>query len=345
MLQGSTAPLVETHDLVMFDLDGVVYVSGRAIEGVPEHLGRVRSAGVRPAFVTNNASRTPEAVCERLRGLGIEAHAGDVVTSAQAAAHLVKERYGTGTRVLALGGEGLVAALAAESLAVVATESELGGPDEVDVVVSGYGPAVRWRDIMQAATLVSRGVPYVATNADETIPTDQGPQPGHGVLVRTISGFAGVEPVVAGKPARPLLDETIRRVGGTHPLMVGDRLDTDIEGANNIGIGSLLVLTGVTGLNELVAARPEERPTYVSPDLGGLFEAHPQPETRDGRVRVGGWVVTAGEGRLDVAGGGSAGDWWRAVATAAWAHRDAGRGPVDTGLLVPPADVGGAPRR
>lgn len=345
MLQGSSTALVDVHDLVMLDLDGVVYISGRAIPGVPEHLARLRRTGVRPAFITNNASRTPEAVCEKLQGLGVEATPSDVVTSAQAAAHLVKERFGAHTRVLALGGEGLVAALAAENLAIVPVGA---GPPEVegvDVVVSGYGPSVRWHDIMQAATLVSRGAPYVASNKDATIPTDQGPQPGHGVLVRAIAEFAGVEPLIAGKPARPLLDETIRRVGGERPLMVGDRLDTDMEGANNVGIRSLLVLTGVTGLRQLAEARPAERPTYVSPDLGGLFEAHPLPEACDGRVRVGGWVVTVGDGSLEVAGGGSTADWWRGVAMAAWTHRDAGRGPVDTDALAPPVDGSGASRR
>ena len=103
--------------------------------------------------------------------------------------------------------------------------------DDVVAVVSGYGPEVLWKDIMRAATLVKGGLPYVASNTDMTIPTDYGLAPGHGMLVKAISDFAGVEPVVAGKPARPLLDETVRRVGGERPLMVGDRLDTDIEGA------------------------------------------------------------------------------------------------------------------
>lgn len=345
MLQESAGPLVDAHDVVMFDLDGVVYVSGRAIDGVPEHLDRVRRAGAHPAFITNNASRTPDAVSGRLRRMGIEAEPSDVVTSAQAAAHLVRERFGTDVRVLALGGEGLLSALAAESLHVVPMDTRLAGPDEIDVVVSGYGPDVRWRDIMQAATMVSRGVPYVASNTDATIPTDRGPQPGHGVLVRTIAGFAGVDPVVAGKPARPLLDETVRRVGGRSPLMVGDRLDTDIEGANNAGIPSLLVLTGVTGLDELVAAGRGTRPTYLSPDLAGLFEPHPRPVQDQQVVRAGGWAVTVEDGRLQVSGAGDDADWWRGVATAAWGHLDSGHGPVDVLGLTPPGGGGGAQRR
>ena len=115
-----------------------------------------------------------------------------------------------------------------------------------------------------AAVLIRDGLPYVASNTDGSVPTEFGLAPGHGALVRLISEFAGVEPVVAGKPSRPLLDETIRRVGGERPLMVGDRLDTDIEGAYRIGVDSLLVLTGVTGLEELAAASRVSDPAAAS---------------------------------------------------------------------------------
>jgi hypothetical protein len=137
---------------------------------------------------------------------------------------------------------------------------------------------------------------------------------------------------VAGKPARPLLDETIRRVGGRRPLMVGDRLDTDIEGAANAGVDSLLVLTGVTGLAELVAARPVERPTYLSAGLGGLLVAHEAPGSTGEGHTAGGWRATVVGGRLELTGSGSVDEWWQAVAAAAWAHLD------DTGEV---ADVAG----
>ena len=142
-------------------------------------------------------------------------------------------------------------------------------------MVSGYGPDVLWRDIMRVAVRVRDGLPWMASNADLTIPTAFGTAPGHGVLVGVLRDFSGVEPVVAGKPERPLLDETIRRVGGERPLMVGDRLDTDIDGALNVGCDSLLVMTGVTGLGELVAVPAGHRPTYVAADLGGPARGAP----------------------------------------------------------------------
>jgi len=317
MLKVSSTPLVEAHDLVMFDLDGVVYVSGEGIDGVAERIERLRAGGTHVAFVTNNASRTPQQVAAVMAKAGVPASAAEVVTSAQAAARLLAEQHGEGASILLLGGAGLEEALLEQGLRPVTD------PEGAVAVVSGYGPDVRWKEVMRAATLVRDGLPYVASNADLTIPTSYGLAPGHGVLVATISGFAGIEPVVAGKPQRPLMDETVRRVGGERPLMVGDRLDTDIEGAAAIGAPSLLVLTGVTWLEELVAAPPRLRPTYISPDTEGLFEPHPVPEAHDGAVTLGGWTGRVEDGRLEVTGTGSDADWWRVAATVAWEHLDA----------------------
>jgi HAD superfamily hydrolase (TIGR01450 family) len=333
MLEESSTPIVEAHDLVMFDLDGVVYVSGQGIEGVAGHIDRLRAAGRHVAFVTNNASRTPEQVADKLVKSGVTAAASDVVTSAQAAATLLVERHGPGAKVMLLGGDGLRHALLEAGLQPV---DEPGG---AVAVASGYGPDVRWRDIMRVATLVRDGLPYVASNADMTIPTSYGIAPGHGVLVRTITEFAGVEVTVAGKPEKPLMEETVRRVGGDSPIMVGDRLDTDIEGAHAIGIPSLLVLTGVTWLEELAAAPPGLRPTYLSPTIEGLFEAHPVPKATAGGVELGGWTGGVVDGRMEVRGAGDEADWWRVAATAAWLHIDATGSPADVSDTTPPGPL------
>ncbi len=168
--------------------------------------------------------------------------------------------------------------------------------------MTGYGPEVLWGQIMRAAVRIRDGLWWVASNTDLTFPTSFGVAPGHGVLVETLRRFTGVEPEVAGKPSRPLLDETVRRCGGERPLMVGDRLDTDIEGAHVAGVDSLLVLTGVTGLAELVAATPELRPTYVSADLGGLDTAHPAPDVSEDGVSLGGWRGRVAERRAGAVG-------------------------------------------
>jgi HAD superfamily hydrolase (TIGR01450 family) len=255
-------------------------------------------------------------VAEHLRDLGLDATEDDVVTSSQAAARLLADRIGQGAPIALLGAAGLETALRAAGLEPVAVDAE------AQALVSGYDPDVAWREIMRAAVRVRDGLPWFATNTDMSFPTAYGSAPGHGVLVEMLRRFSGVDPVVAGKPERPLLEETVRRVGGRRPLMVGDRLDTDIEGAHNAEVDSLLVLTGVTGLPELVAATPGQRPTYVAPDLAGLNEPQPAPDQDGGAWRLGGWQARVEGGRLEVGGRGAVGDWWRVVAAAAWEHLD-----------------------
>jgi len=328
VLGSSSQALCEVYDLAMLDLDGVVYVGGEGVPGAAQHLASVREGGMRVAFITNNASRTPARVADHLRELHVEARTEDVVTSAQAAARVLVERFGSGGRVVRLGADGLEDALREQGLEPV------GVADEAEAIVTGYGPEVVWGDIMRAAVRIRDGLPWVASNTDMTFPAPFGLAPGHGVQVEMLRSFTGVDPEVAGKPASPLLDETVRRVGGRRPLMVGDRLDTDIEGARNAGYDSLLVLTGVTGLPELTGAPERLRPTYVAPDLAGLLVAHEAP-ARDGDGFVaGGWRAEVDRGRLCVGGGGDESSWWRVVASAAWAHLDA------TGKSVDLDDVG-----
>ncbi|MGH3345809.1 MAG: HAD-IIA family hydrolase, partial [Nocardioides sp.] len=324
--------LVDDYDLLMFDLDGVVYVGDDAVPEAPEHLRRARADGAKVAFITNNASRAPGAVAEKLTALGVEATAADVVTSAQAAAHVLLERHGTGARIAVLGAAGLHAALIEAGLTPVPVDD-----DSAVGIVSGYGPDVVWREVMRAALRIRDGLPWVASNTDLTLPTAEGPAPGHGVLVGLLSRFAEVEPVVAGKPRRPLLDETIRRVGGDRPLMVGDRLDTDIAGGHEAGVDSLLLMTGVTRLPDLVAAAPQERPTFVACDLGGLLEQHPDPPpVRNGGAELRGWRGRVTDGSLTVEGDGTCDDWWRVVAVLAWEYLDEHGDAPDTPGLVPP---------
>jgi glycerol-1-phosphatase len=326
----SEEALSGAYDLAMLDLDGVVYVSGDAVPGASDHLAAARAAGMRLAFITNNAARPPAQVAAHLNELGIEASTQDVVTSAQAAARVLVDRVGTGASVVCLGSDGLREALLATGLTPVGVE------DDAVAIATGYGPEVRWSAIMRAAVRIREGLPWVASNTDATIPTAFGVAPGHGVQVDMLRRFAGVDPVVAGKPERPLLDETVRRVGGQRPLMVGDRLDTDIEGARRVGVDSLLVLTGVTGLPELVAAAPAERPTYIAPDLAGLLVAHQAAAPADGGWSLGGWRAGVDGGELRVTGHGAVEDWWRAVAAAAWAHLDEVGEPVHlSGVRAP----------
>lgn len=337
-------PLLDSHDLVMFDLDGVLYIGDEAVPGAADGVRRARAAGAKVAFVTNNAARPPGTVAERLTDLGIEADADDVVTSAQAAAGLLAREHGPGARVLVLGARGLVEALEQAGLVPVPAGSG-DGEDDVVALATGYGPDVRWRDLMRVAVRLGDGLPWVASNPDMSLPAPYGTAPGHGVQVRMLADFSGATPQVAGKPERALMDETVRRLGGRRPLVVGDRLDTDIEGARAADLPSLLVLTGVTGLRELVAAGPHERPTYLHPDLRGLHEPHPRVTATGEGAECGGWRAVVRDGRLAVDGQGSVADWWRAVAVAGWGHLDAAGTPADVASLAPPVPGSGAAAR
>ena len=333
MLQSSDGPLWDAYDVAILDLDGVVYVGSRAVPGAPDHLAAARRAGLHLAYVTNNASRPPEAVAAHLRELGVDVADEDVVTSAQASARLLRARLPEGAAVFVIGGPGLEVALREQGLRPVQEAEQ----DPV-AVVSGFYADLRWSTVIAGAILVRQGLPWVASNTDLTVPTQDGPGPGNGALVGVVARFAEREPEVAGKPEPPLFEETLRRVGGERPLVVGDRLDTDIEGANRAGHDSLLVLTGVTGLRELVTASPALRPCYLGVDLGCLGRRHEAPQVHDdGSVAAGGWTVRVGDGALRVAGSGDTSGWWRAVAVAAWGHLDTRGRPVDVSGLTPPA--------
>jgi HAD superfamily hydrolase (TIGR01450 family) len=291
---GSNGPLTAVHDVALLDLDGVVYVGPHAVPGVPEALEHVRRAGMRLGFVTNNASRTPEEVATHLTELGVEAVAADVITSSQAAATVVAELLGAGARILPVGGPGVAAAMRAAGLVVVARAE-----DRPDAVVQGYGRGVGWEQLAEAVVAVRDGARHVATNTDATIPSPRGPLPGNGAMVGVVSAVTGRQPLVTGKPDPAMHAECVRRTGARHPIVVGDRLDTDIEGARRAGAAALLVFTGVTDPGTLLAAVPQHRPDHLAQDAAGLLAVHPPVVPADGAWRCGDWAVrTAEDGAL-----------------------------------------------
>ncbi|MFB7326470.1 HAD-IIA family hydrolase [Streptomyces sp. NPDC056190] len=311
--EGSAQALSEAYDTALLDLDGVVYAGGHAIAHAVDSLGTARAGGMHLAYVTNNALRTPAAVAAHLTELGIRAEAADVVTSAQAVARLIADQVPQGARVLAIGGEGLRTALRERGLEPVESAD-----DDPAAVVQGYGgPELAWGRFAEACYAIARGVPWFASNTDLTIPGARGIAPGNGAAVEVVRIATGAEPQVAGKPLPPMHRETILRTGAERPLVVGDRLDTDIEGAFNGGVDSLLVLTGVTDGAKLLAASPRHRPTYVDADLRGLLTGQPEITREGDGFRCGGWTATADTG-LELNGEGEALDGLRALCAAAW---------------------------
>ncbi|MFL6053441.1 MAG: HAD-IIA family hydrolase [Actinoallomurus sp.] len=314
-MRGSDRPLVETYDVAVLDLDGVIYIGHHPVPGAADALAKARAEGMRLAFATNNASRTPSATAALITEVGVPAVAEDVVTSAQAAARLLAERLPTGSKVLVVGGTGLRHALRASGLRPVSTAAERPA-----AVVQGFSPGLSYELMAEGGRAVAAGALFVASNADSTIPSPGGPpRPGNGALVQVIRTATGVDPIVTGKPELPLHRETILRTGAKRPLIVGDRLDTDIEGANNGGADSLLVLTGVTDARALLSAPPPQRPTYIAADLTGLLVPHPEVRHADGSYGCGGWTVGPD---LSVRGSGDRIDALRALCVAAWKSGD-----------------------
>ncbi|MDX3240128.1 HAD-IIA family hydrolase [Streptomyces sp. ME03-5709C] len=327
---GSDRPLAEAYDTALLDLDGVVYAGGEAITHAVESLGAARTHGMRLAYVTNNAARTPRTVAEHLTRLGVPAEAEEVVTSAQAVARLIADQLPTGSRVLAVGGEGLMEALRERGLQPVDSAD-----DAPAAVVQGYSPKVGWEQLAEAAYAVGRGVPWFASNADLTIPTARGTAPGNGALVEVVRIATGGDPQIAGKPLPPMHRETVIRTGARRPLVVGDRLDTDIEGAYAGGVDSLLVLTGVTTPALLLTAPPEHRPTFVDADLRGLLRAQPEvAQAGGGAYRCGGWTGSVGDGALLLDGDGDPMDGLRALCAAAWTRAGDGSCDLDPGKAL-----------
>jgi glycerol 3-phosphatase-2 len=304
MPRGSDEPLDTAYDVGLLDLDGVVYLGGTAIPGAAEALRKADAAGMRLAYVTNNAFRTPAAIAALLTSFGVPAAQEDVVTSAQAAARLLAERLPAGAPVLVIGGSGLRMALRERGLRPVSTAD-----DHPLAVVQGYSPDVSYSMLAEGGLAVAAGALFVASNGDLTLPSRRGRQPGNGALVQVIATATGVRPLVAGKPEPPLHNESVLLTGARH---------TDIEAAHRVGADSMLVLTGVTGPAEAVLAPPSQRATYLAEDLAGLLEPHPGITEKDGAFGCGGWTARLDGDRLDLTGDGERIDGLRALCAAAW---------------------------
>ena len=318
-LREAVEPLARGYDVALLDLDGVVYLGAQPIPGVSEALAKARVFGMRLAFVTNNASRAPSDVAQHLRELGVDAAEDDVVTSSQAAARVVVDEVGAGASVLVTGSPALSDTVEAAGLRVVSTAD-----DRPDAVVQGFWSQLRHADLAEATLAVRAGAFWVATNVDSTLPSPRGLLPGNGALVGVVAATTGKKPVVAGKPELPLHAEGVRRTSAQNPLVVGDRLDTDIEGANAADTASLLVLTGVTSPVDLLAAPVKHRPTYLGADLAALLEPQPQVEIEADAARCGGWRACRRDTAVDITGDGSPVDGLRALLALVWSSSDAG---------------------
>ncbi|MFP5072803.1 HAD-IIA family hydrolase [Pseudonocardia nantongensis] len=312
-----TDDLLSRFDVLLADLDGTLYRGPDPIPGAAEAIRAAGERGVSTVYVTNNASRSPADVATQLAGLGFPAGDGDVRTSSQAGATMLAEQLPSGAAVLVVGTAALADEVRVRGLTVVDAAAEAAA------VVQGHSPDTGWRELAEAVVAIRGGALWVATNVDRTLPTERGPLPGNGAMVQVVRTASGAEPQVAGKPAARLL----REAQGDHvrPLVVGDRLDTDIEGANALGAPSLLVLTGVSDAAELLTAPPELRPDYIGADLAALtrrpdeLSPGPRPGWTVQRDAAGLLLTGTGDGSADPVH-----DALRALCAAAWDGRPPG---------------------
>ena len=350
-LRGTEAPLADLYDVALLDLDGTAWAGDQTIDHAADAVLASRERGMKSAFVTNNAMRTPQQVADKLNAMGFEATPDMVMTSAMDAAANMAEELEEGAKVFMIGGEGLRQALAENGFTVVASAD-----DEPVAVVQGLDKQVDWSTLSEGAFAIQRGAAYYATNLDATLPEERGQALGNGALVRAIRHATGKRPVAAGKPEASIYQRGARRVGGERPLAVGDRLETDIMGAVNARVPAMHVLTGVHGAQDVLRAPRGQRPSFLARDMRGLLEAHPGPKHhRDGTWTCGFSQVAkatrSGALTLDdielVDGQAVTIDSYRALAAAAWEYADEFGEPhcpritvVDnddpTGVVAPP---------
>ncbi|WP_225754918.1 HAD-IIA family hydrolase [Actinotalea sp. Marseille-Q4924] len=334
MLLSTATPLAEAYDLALVDLDGVAYRGHDSIPHASDSLAEARTRGMRLVFVTNNASREPESVADQLTGLGIAATSDEVMTAAQAAAALLLQHVERGSRVLVVGGAGLLTAVTAAGFEVVSSADE-----EPVAVVQGFAPTVGWRQLAEAAYAIGRGALHMASNLDLSLPTERGLAPGNGSLVGAVRSATGITPISAGKPQPDMYRLVVERSGARSPLVVGDRLDTDLGGAVAAGYPGLHVLTGVSSARDAVLAPATERPSYLAADLRGLLEPHEAPSERAGWWTLGEAAARVVDGRLELDDRSAGVDAARVACSAVWQAVDAGTDVEPTS--VPELAVGG----
>lgn len=266
------------YDTLLADLDGVVYEGKNAIQPAPKVINGLQDSGVKVGYVTNNSSRRPEAIAEQLEGFGVTTAPGQVIGSAETGAELLSALIPAGSKVLVVGGEGLRHAVVAAGFELVESSD-----DEPAGVIQGFAPDVAWHHLAEASYAIQKGAKWVATNQDWTIPREKGMAPGNGTLVSAVHTAVGILPPVAGKPEPEIFLTALRKLGAKRAIFVGDRIDTDISGANRAGIDSAVVMTGVATRKELLGLKPENRPLFILENLGDLLAPYAAPkETKRG---------------------------------------------------------------
>lgn len=285
-------------DLLLADLDGVIYEGTKAIENAVDSVNSLAARGVQVGYVTNNSSRKSQTIVDQLNGFGLNSTADDIISSGQTAVELLQTKVASGSKIYVVGGEGLRSRVEAAGFEIVSSSQ-----DNPAAVVQGFAPEVSWRELAEASYCIQNGAIWIATNNDWTLPQERGIAPGNGTLVSAVHTAVGQFPVVAGKPDPAIFRTALKVFNDRTALFVGDRLETDILGASNAGVTSALVLTGISNKKDVLSAKVGERPDFILESLADLLVDYPElKETKRGWKCAEAEVELLGERVLVVAG-------------------------------------------
>lgn len=258
-----TEQLATKFDRALCDLDGVAFSGTRPIKSAVSGIRLARDAGMEFHFVTNNASRDQGQVAEKLTSLHIPTQPADITTSAMAIVRVMLQDFAPGSRVYMVGGDGLRSALL-DAGYTLTTSAEM----KPVAVVQGLDRSVGWRELSEAAYAIHAGAAYYASNIDTTLPTERGLALGNGSLVAALEAATGQSPITAGKPAPEIFLQAAH--GANAPVVIGDRLNTDIAGGRAASIPTIHVLTGISQARDVICAQAAERPDYLLVNLNEL---------------------------------------------------------------------------
>lgn len=271
--------LNDIEHLIM-DMDGVLWLGETPMPGLAAFFETLQREGIDFMLATNNATKTAELYTQKLARFGIEVAPQSILTSAETTAQYLSERHDQGTAVYIVGARGLRDAFRAHNFRIV-TPEEVEQGATAPLVVAGFTPEVTYHDMAMAALLINKGATFYGTNADPAFPSEKGQMPGAGALLAFIGTAVGVTPMTFGKPQPIMYEQALQRLGGTkeNTAMVGDRLSTDIAGANAVGMRSILVLTGISSREDI--SDSPAKPDFVFEDITEL--AHALSKVRQSR--------------------------------------------------------------
>ena len=283
---------------LILDMDGVIWKMYHPLVDLPKIFDTISQSGLKVILATNNATESLTRYHERLAGFGVKLEPWQIINSTQATANYLKEKYPSGGLVHMVGENGLHQALEDAGFQVRVSESEVSDSEvstsevsnsevstsevsnsegekpvgEVLAVVGSMDRDISYNKLAEAALLIRGGAHFVGTNPDKTFPSPYGQLPGAGTILAALEAASGVEPVIIGKPQSGMYNVALERLG-TSPqetLVVGDRLETDIEGAQKMGCHTALVLSGVTSLEQAQAWHP--KPDIIAQDLAAVLD-------------------------------------------------------------------------